>query len=91
MTQKCIWLVILLTTVATVMPVVAFRFLKVDVFPTLNDQVCRGADEYLNGWLLALEIMSYSAWKPREELINFPLETPVGTQHPITAEGTIHL
>nr|XP_036878067.1 probable phospholipid-transporting ATPase IM [Manis javanica] len=41
MTQKCIWLVILLTTVATVMPVVAFRFLKVDVFPTLNDQIRR--------------------------------------------------
>ncbi|XP_026952405.1 probable phospholipid-transporting ATPase IM isoform X8 [Sagmatias obliquidens] len=38
LTQKCIWLVILLTTVASVMPVVAFRFLKVDLFPTLSDQ-----------------------------------------------------
>lgn len=39
LTQKCIWLVILLTTVASVMPVVAFRFLKVDLFPTLSDQL----------------------------------------------------
>uniref|UniRef100_A0A8C2P2L1 Phospholipid-transporting ATPase n=1 Tax=Capra hircus TaxID=9925 RepID=A0A8C2P2L1_CAPHI len=39
LTQKCIWLVILLTTVASVMPVVAFRFLKVDLFPTLSDQI----------------------------------------------------
>ncbi|XP_022442845.1 probable phospholipid-transporting ATPase IM isoform X5 [Delphinapterus leucas] len=38
LTQKCIWLVILLTIVASVMPVVAFRFLKVDLFPTLSDQ-----------------------------------------------------
>lgn len=40
LTQKCIWLVILLTTVVSVMPVLAFRFLKVDLFPTLSDQVC---------------------------------------------------
>ncbi|KAB0344718.1 hypothetical protein FD754_021644, partial [Muntiacus muntjak] len=39
LSQKCIWLVILLTTVASVMPVVAFRFLKVDLFPTLSDQI----------------------------------------------------
>ncbi|XP_055293047.1 probable phospholipid-transporting ATPase IM isoform X3 [Moschus berezovskii] len=39
LTQKCIWLVILLTTVASVMPVVAFRFLKVHLFPTLSDQI----------------------------------------------------
>ncbi|XP_032480252.1 probable phospholipid-transporting ATPase IM isoform X5 [Phocoena sinus] len=39
LTQKCIWLVILLTIVASVMPVVAFRFLKVDLFPTLSDQI----------------------------------------------------
>ncbi|XP_032153697.1 probable phospholipid-transporting ATPase IM isoform X9 [Sapajus apella] len=39
LTQKCIWLVILLTTVASVMPVVAFRFLKVDLYPTLSDQI----------------------------------------------------
>uniref|UniRef100_A0A8C2P3A7 Phospholipid-transporting ATPase n=1 Tax=Capra hircus TaxID=9925 RepID=A0A8C2P3A7_CAPHI len=50
LTQKCIWLVILLTTVASVMPVVAFRFLKVDLFPTLSDQVCCcSADGYLRG------------------------------------------
>uniref|UniRef100_A0A8C9A5L4 Phospholipid-transporting ATPase n=1 Tax=Prolemur simus TaxID=1328070 RepID=A0A8C9A5L4_PROSS len=41
LTQKCIWLVILLTTVASVMPVVAFRFLKVDLYPTLTDQIRR--------------------------------------------------
>ncbi|ELK05429.1 Putative phospholipid-transporting ATPase IM [Pteropus alecto] len=39
LTQKCVWLVILLTTVASVMPVVAFRYLKVDLFPTLSDQI----------------------------------------------------
>ncbi|XP_045305734.1 probable phospholipid-transporting ATPase IM isoform X2 [Leopardus geoffroyi] len=39
--QKCIWLVILLTTVASVMPVVAFRFLKVDLCPALSDQIRR--------------------------------------------------
>lgn len=41
------------------MPVVAFRFLKVDLFPTLSDQVCWSTEEYLNGWLLALGIMSF--------------------------------
>ncbi|XP_015984076.2 probable phospholipid-transporting ATPase IM isoform X5 [Rousettus aegyptiacus] len=39
LTQKCVWLVILLTTVASVMPVVALRYLKVDLFPTLSDQI----------------------------------------------------
>ncbi|XP_040348596.1 putative phospholipid-transporting ATPase IM isoform X2 [Herpailurus yagouaroundi] len=39
--QKCIWLVILLTTVASVMPVVAFRYLKVDICPALSDQIRR--------------------------------------------------
>ncbi|XP_055393983.1 probable phospholipid-transporting ATPase IM isoform X6 [Bubalus kerabau] len=39
LTQKCTWLIILLTTVASVMPVVAFRFLKVDLFPALSDQI----------------------------------------------------
>ncbi|KAM9202894.1 putative phospholipid-transporting ATPase IM [Dugong dugon] len=39
LTQKFIWLVVLLTTVASVMPVVAFRFLKVDLYPTLTDQI----------------------------------------------------
>ncbi|XP_004835485.1 probable phospholipid-transporting ATPase IM isoform X2 [Heterocephalus glaber] len=41
LTQKCIWLVILLTTVASVMPVVAFRFLKMDLHPTPTDQIRR--------------------------------------------------
>ncbi|KAM9645822.1 putative phospholipid-transporting ATPase IM [Trichechus inunguis] len=39
LTQKFIWLVVLLTTVASVMPVVAFRFLKVDLYPALTDQI----------------------------------------------------
>ncbi|XP_054421418.1 probable phospholipid-transporting ATPase IM [Pteronotus mesoamericanus] len=39
LSQKCIWLVILLTTVASVIPVLAFRFLKVNLFPTLSDQI----------------------------------------------------
>ncbi|XP_072479715.1 probable phospholipid-transporting ATPase IM isoform X2 [Notamacropus eugenii] len=37
--QKSIWLVILLTTVVSVMPVITLRFLKVDLYPTLSDQV----------------------------------------------------
>ncbi|XP_074090813.1 putative phospholipid-transporting ATPase IM isoform X3 [Macrotis lagotis] len=37
--QKNIWLVILLTTVVSVMPVITFRFLKLDLYPTLSDQV----------------------------------------------------
>ncbi|XP_073922017.1 probable phospholipid-transporting ATPase IM isoform X3 [Castor canadensis] len=41
LSQKCIWLVILLTTVASVIPVVAFRFVKTDLYPTLSDQICR--------------------------------------------------
>ncbi|XP_045865914.1 probable phospholipid-transporting ATPase IM isoform X1 [Meles meles] len=39
LTQKCIWLVILLTTVASVVPVVIVRFLKMDLCPTLSDQI----------------------------------------------------
>ncbi|XP_051829747.1 probable phospholipid-transporting ATPase IM [Antechinus flavipes] len=39
LTQKNIWLVILLTTVVSVMPVITFRFLKVVLYPTLSDQV----------------------------------------------------
>lgn len=61
LTQKCIWLVILLTTVVSVMPVLAFRFLKVDLFPTLSDQVCCIADEFLKGWFLVLGIEFFSA------------------------------
>ncbi|XP_019065301.1 probable phospholipid-transporting ATPase IM isoform X2 [Fukomys damarensis] len=41
LTQKCVWLVILLTTVASIMPVVAFRFLKMDLHPALTDQIRR--------------------------------------------------
>ncbi|XP_023579830.1 probable phospholipid-transporting ATPase IM [Octodon degus] len=41
LTQRCIWLVILLTTVASVMPVVAFRFLRMALYPTLSDQIRR--------------------------------------------------
>uniref|UniRef100_A0A2K6L0N6 Phospholipid-transporting ATPase n=1 Tax=Rhinopithecus bieti TaxID=61621 RepID=A0A2K6L0N6_RHIBE len=41
LTQKCIWLVILLTTVASVLPVVVFKFLKVNLYPTLSDQIRR--------------------------------------------------
>ncbi|XP_058440775.1 probable phospholipid-transporting ATPase IM isoform X3 [Marmota monax] len=37
--QKCIWLIILLTTVASVIPVVAFRFLKMHLYPSLSDQI----------------------------------------------------
>lgn len=36
------------------MPVLAFRFLKVDLFPTLSDQVCCTAGESLKGWFLVL-------------------------------------
>ncbi|KAM9070535.1 probable phospholipid-transporting ATPase IM isoform X1 [Sarcophilus harrisii] len=39
LSQKNIWLVILLTTVVSVMPVITFRFLKVVLYPTLSDQV----------------------------------------------------
>uniref|UniRef100_A0A8C6RR75 Phospholipid-transporting ATPase n=1 Tax=Nannospalax galili TaxID=1026970 RepID=A0A8C6RR75_NANGA len=41
LSQKCIWLVILLTTVASVMPVVAFRFLKMELYPSLSDKIRR--------------------------------------------------
>uniref|UniRef100_A0A8C5KYQ5 Phospholipid-transporting ATPase n=1 Tax=Jaculus jaculus TaxID=51337 RepID=A0A8C5KYQ5_JACJA len=39
--QKCIWLVILLTTVASVIPVIVFRVLNMDLYPTLSDQLRR--------------------------------------------------
>nr|XP_013010169.1 probable phospholipid-transporting ATPase IM isoform X2 [Cavia porcellus] len=41
LSQKCIWLVILLTTVASVMPVVVFRFLKINLCPSRTDQIRR--------------------------------------------------
>ncbi|KAM5177703.1 putative phospholipid-transporting ATPase IM [Callospermophilus lateralis] len=37
--QKCIWLIILLTTVVSVIPVVTFRFLKMHLYPSLSDQI----------------------------------------------------
>ncbi|XP_058854650.1 probable phospholipid-transporting ATPase IM isoform X1 [Acipenser ruthenus] len=39
LSQKSVWLVILLTTVVCVMPVVALRFLRVDLYPRLTDKV----------------------------------------------------
>uniref|UniRef100_A0A6I8PPN7 Phospholipid-transporting ATPase n=1 Tax=Ornithorhynchus anatinus TaxID=9258 RepID=A0A6I8PPN7_ORNAN len=37
--QKSVWLVVGLTTVVSAMPAVVFRFLKVDLNPTLSDRV----------------------------------------------------
>ncbi|XP_028678352.2 probable phospholipid-transporting ATPase IM isoform X1 [Erpetoichthys calabaricus] len=39
LSQKSVWLVILLTTAVCVMPVVALRFLRIDLNPTLTDKV----------------------------------------------------
>uniref|UniRef100_A0A8C3XJY0 Phospholipid-transporting ATPase n=1 Tax=Chelydra serpentina TaxID=8475 RepID=A0A8C3XJY0_CHESE len=39
LSQISVWLVILLTTVVSVMPVITFQFLKEDLNPTLTDQV----------------------------------------------------
>ncbi|XP_028927028.1 probable phospholipid-transporting ATPase IM isoform X1 [Ornithorhynchus anatinus] len=39
--QKSVWLVVGLTTVVSAMPAVVFRFLKVDLNPTLSDRVRR--------------------------------------------------
>uniref|UniRef100_A0A8C7FU36 Phospholipid-transporting ATPase n=1 Tax=Oncorhynchus kisutch TaxID=8019 RepID=A0A8C7FU36_ONCKI len=39
LTQKSVWLVIMLTTVACVMPGLAVRFLKTDLYPTLTDKI----------------------------------------------------
>lgn len=39
LSQKSVWLVIFLTTVICVMPVLTYRFLKVDLSPTLSDKV----------------------------------------------------
>ncbi|XP_041692767.1 phospholipid-transporting ATPase ID isoform X2 [Coregonus clupeaformis] len=39
LTQKSVWLVIMLTTVACVMPGMAVCFLKTDLYPTLTDKV----------------------------------------------------
>nr|XP_056722056.1 probable phospholipid-transporting ATPase IM [Euleptes europaea] len=37
--QLNVWLAIFLTTVVSVMPVIAFRFVKLDLWPTLSNQV----------------------------------------------------
>lgn len=41
LSQKFVWLVVLLIAVASVMPVVAFRFLKMYLYPSLSDQIRR--------------------------------------------------
>ncbi|XP_076426679.1 putative phospholipid-transporting ATPase IM isoform X2 [Peromyscus maniculatus bairdii] len=41
LSQKFVWLVILLIAVASVMPVVTFRFLKMCFYPSLSDQIRR--------------------------------------------------
>lgn len=37
--EKSVWLIILLTTVVCVVPGLAVSFLRVDLFPTLTDKV----------------------------------------------------
>ncbi|XP_060227514.1 probable phospholipid-transporting ATPase IM isoform X2 [Meriones unguiculatus] len=39
LSQKFVWLVVLLIVVVTIMPVVAFRFLRISLHPTLSDQI----------------------------------------------------
>uniref|UniRef100_A0A8C2N377 Phospholipid-transporting ATPase n=1 Tax=Cricetulus griseus TaxID=10029 RepID=A0A8C2N377_CRIGR len=41
LSQKFVWLVVLLISVASVMPVVTFRFLKMCLYPSLSDQIRR--------------------------------------------------
>ncbi|XP_052039465.1 probable phospholipid-transporting ATPase IM isoform X2 [Apodemus sylvaticus] len=41
LSQKFVWLVVLLTAVTSVMPVVVFRFLKMYLYPSLSDQIRR--------------------------------------------------
>ncbi|XP_038962779.1 probable phospholipid-transporting ATPase IM isoform X6 [Rattus norvegicus] len=41
LSQKFVWLVVLLTAVTSVMPVVVFRFLKMHLYPSLSDQIRR--------------------------------------------------
>ncbi|XP_057636819.1 probable phospholipid-transporting ATPase IM isoform X3 [Chionomys nivalis] len=41
LSQKFVWLVVLLIAVTSVMPVVAFRFLKMYLYPSLSDQIRR--------------------------------------------------
>ena len=42
--QPAVWLTIALTTVICIMPVVAFRFLKLDLKPELSDTVSASAE-----------------------------------------------
>jgi hypothetical protein len=54
LSQKFVWLVVLLTAVTSVMPVVVVRFLKMYLYPSLSDQVCLRYCEYLkDGWWLS--------------------------------------
>lgn len=39
LSEKSVWLIILLTTVVCVVPGLAVSFLRVDLFPTLRDKV----------------------------------------------------
>ena len=39
LSEKSVWLVILLTTVVSVVPGLVIRFLRVDLFPTLTEKV----------------------------------------------------
>lgn len=39
LSEKIVWLIILLTTVVCVVPGLAVSFLRVDLFPTLRDKV----------------------------------------------------
>uniref|UniRef100_A0AAY4CX71 Phospholipid-transporting ATPase n=1 Tax=Denticeps clupeoides TaxID=299321 RepID=A0AAY4CX71_9TELE len=41
LSQKSVWLVILLTTVVCIMPMVVYRFLRTDLRPTLSDKATR--------------------------------------------------
>lgn len=49
--QPAVWLTIALTTVVCILPVVAFRFLRLSLRPDLSDTVSLGAVET---WLAAL-------------------------------------
>uniref|UniRef100_A0A4W5P6B9 Phospholipid-transporting ATPase n=1 Tax=Hucho hucho TaxID=62062 RepID=A0A4W5P6B9_9TELE len=46
--QPNVWLTMLLTSILCVLPVVAYRFLRILLWPTINDKVrCRGQDKVL--------------------------------------------
>uniref|UniRef100_A0A4W5K5F2 Phospholipid-transporting ATPase n=1 Tax=Hucho hucho TaxID=62062 RepID=A0A4W5K5F2_9TELE len=52
LTQKSVWLVIMLTTVACVMPGLAVRFLKTDLYPTLTDKWALCQEAVRLGWVV---------------------------------------